>query len=171
MRHIFAMAFLAVLLSAASPIGYSQLRNLSEYSQDCIDTQQTNFVLREKDTADFRWSSEWTHGTVNAYPDKKAMLVWHFKDGSKAYSRQGDMIGDMGQITGYLATDQSSNLEDIHRIKIQPMTSANYPVEVELWIGEIEDSTGFSPEMLVDKACNDEQSIELNRTYHFSRCK
>jgi hypothetical protein len=171
MRHILSMAFLAVLLSAAIPFGFSQLRNLSEYSQDCINTHLTNFVLRENNTADFQWSSEWTHGTVNAYPDNKAMFVWHFKDGSKAYSQQGDMIGDMGQITGYLATGQSSKLEDVNRNKVQPMTSANYPVMVELWIGEIEDSTGFSPEILVDRVCYDGQSIELNLTCHFSKCK
>jgi hypothetical protein len=171
MRHILSMAFLAVLLSAAGTSSFSQLRNLSEYSQNGIQFNQTGFVLREKDVADYHWTSQWTHVAANAYPDKKAMFIWHFKDGLKAYLQQGEYVGDMGQITGYLLTGQSVNLEDVHRKKIQPMTLSNYPVKVELWIGEIEDSTGFAPEILVDRVCLDDQSIELNQAYHFSSCK
>jgi|WetSurMetagenome_2_1015567.scaffolds.fasta_scaffold513465_1 hypothetical protein len=172
MHRIFSIAFIAILLSAASPSGFSQLRNLSEYSQDRIQMDQTNFVLREKDIADFHWASEWTHTTAYAYPDKKAIFLWKFKDGSKAYSHPDDfLIGDLGKAMGYLVTGQSANLEDIHGRKIQPMTLSNYPVEFELWIGEIDDSTGYAPESLLDKVCFAEQSIRLNESNHFSDCK
>ena len=171
MRHIPSIAFLSVLLSAANPYAFSQLRNLSEYSQDCIHSDKTYFVLHDTGIADFGWASQWTHTTANAYPDKAAMFLWKFKDGSKAYARQGDRIGDLGQATGYLVADHAATLEDVHRKEIQPMTIANYPVEVELWIGEIGDSTGFSPEMLADKACFDAPRIEFNRTYRSSECK
>ena len=172
MRHTFSMAFMAVFLIAASPSGFSQLRNLSEYTQDCIHISQTSFVLREKDSAEFQWASEWTHTTAYAYPDKKAIFIWKFKDGSKAYSHQGDfLIGDLGKATGYFITGQSANLEDAHGKKIQPMTAANYPVEFELWIGEIDDATGYAPEMLLDRVCYEPQSIQLNSPQHFSRCK
>ena len=172
MRHILSMAFMAAVLSAASPFGFAHLRNLSEYSHDCIHIDQTSFALRENNAADFQWASEWTHTTAYAHPDKKAIFVWKFKDGIKAYSHQGDFIlGDLGKATGYLITGQSANLEDIHGKKIQPMTPSNYPVEFELWIGEIEDSTGYAPENLLDKVCFDAQSIRLNEPNHFSRCK
>jgi hypothetical protein len=172
MRPVFSMAFMAVLLSAASPYGFSQLRNLSEYSQDRIQLNQTNFALRENDVAEFRWASEWTHTTAYAYPDKKAIYLWKFKDGSKAYSQQGDfLIGDLGKATGYVVTGQSANLEDIHGKKIQPMTLSNYPVELQLWVGEIDDSTGYAPESLLDKACFDAQNIALSVPQHFSKCQ
>jgi len=172
MRHIFSMAFMAVLWSAASPSGFSQLRNLSDYTEDRIQISQTSFVLHDKDIAEFQWASEWTHTTAYAYPDKTAIYLWKFKDGSKAYSHQGDfLIGDLGKATGYLITGQSANLEDVHGKKIQPMTVANYPVEFELWIGEIDDSTGYAPEMLLDRVCFEPQSIQLNSPQHFSRCK
>jgi hypothetical protein len=172
MRHIILVAFMAVLLGAAIPSGYSQLRNLSEYSLDCINVDQTDFTLREKDAAEFRWASEWTHTTAYAYPDKKAIFVWKFKNGSKAYTNQGDFfLGDLGKASGYLITGQSTNLEDVRRKGIQPMTASNYPVELELWIGEIEDSTGYAPETLLDKVCYDGQSIQLDHPHRFSRCK
>jgi hypothetical protein len=171
MRHIFSIVLMAVLLSAAVPSAFSQLRNLSEYSQDCVHLDKTYFVLRDAGAADFGWASEWTHTTANAYPDKAAMFLWKFKDGSKAYSRQGDLIGDLGQATGYLVAEHSANLEDVHRKKIQPMTPSNYPVEVELWVGEIDDSTGYAPETLVDRVCFDAQRIQPNDSNHFSKCK
>jgi hypothetical protein len=99
------------------------------------------------------------------------MFLWKFKDGSKAYAQQGDRIGDLGQAMGYLVENHAGNLEDVHRKKIQPMTASNYPVEVELWMGEIADATGFAPESLVDKACFDAPRIEVNQTYHSSECK
>jgi hypothetical protein len=171
MRYILSMALLAFLLSAAGPFGFSQLRNLSEYSQDCIHSDKTYFVLHDTGTAEFGWASKWTHTTANAFPDKAAMFLWKFKDGSKAYARQGDLIGDLGQATGYLVEDHAGSLEDVHRKKIQPMTASNYPVEVELWMGEIGDSTGFAPESLLDKACFDAPRIEANQTYHSTECK
>jgi len=171
MRHIFSIAFMAVMLSAAGPYSFAQLRNLSEYSQDCIHPDKTYFLLNDAGAADFGWTSEWTHTTANALPDKAAMFIWTFKDGSKAYSRQGDLIGDLGQATGYLVSDHAANLEDVHRKKIQPMTLANYPVVLELWIGEIDDSTGYAPETLVDRICFDAQRIQLNTPNHFSKCK
>ena len=171
MRNLIGIACLALYLNAASPQGFSQLRNLSPYELDRINRDKTYFQLQEKDLADFGWASEWTHTTAYAYPEKAAMLVWHFKDGSKAYTRQGDLLGDAGQATGYLLCDQATNLEDAHHKKIQPMNKANYPVKVELWIGEIGDSDGFSPETLVDTACFNAQNIEYSRRYHFSDCQ
>ena len=172
MRPIISIAFVAVLLSVAIPPGIAQLRNLSEYSQDCIVADKTYFVWRDAGSADFGWTSQWTHTTANAYPEKKAMYVWKFKDGSKAYSQQADfLVGDLGQATGYVITGQSATLEDAHRKKIQPITAANYPVEVELWIGEIDDSAGYAPENLLDTVCFNAQNIRSNESNHFSRCK
>jgi hypothetical protein len=171
MRNLIGIACLALCLNAASLPAFSQLRNFSEYSQDCINKEKTYFLLQEKAGADFGWASEWTHTTANAHPEKAAMFLWHFKDGSKAYTRQGDLLGDAGQATGYLLCDQSATLEDASRKKVQPMSKANYPVKVELWIGEIGDSSGFSPETLVDSACFNAQSIEYNRRYNFADCE
>jgi hypothetical protein len=171
MQNLAGIACLVLCLNLASPLGFSQLRNLSEYSQDCINKEKTYFTLQEKDVADFGWASEWTHTTAYAQPDKAAMFIWHFKDGSKAYTQQGDLLGDAGQATGYLMSDRSSNLENAQRKKIQPMSKTNYPVKVELWIGEIGDSKGFSPESLVDTACFDANSIEYDRRYNFADCQ
>jgi hypothetical protein len=171
MRIFNGFACLALCLYTACLPGFSQLRNLSEYSQDCINREKTYFLLQEKDGADYGWASEWTHTTAYANPEKAIMFLWHFKDGSKAYTRQGDLLGDAGQSTGYLLCDQSANLQDASRKKIQPMSKTNYPVKVELWIGEIGDSNGFSPETLVDAACFSAQSIEFNRRYNFTDCK
>ncbi len=49
------------------------------------------------------------------------------------------------------------------------MTRNNYPVKLELWIGDINE-TGFSPTIPIDAVCFDAQSIEPNRTYYFSSC-
>lgn len=171
MQNLIRAICLAFILSTAIPAGIAQLRNLSEYLQDRINTDKTYFALKENDAADFGWASEWTHGVANAFPEKAIMFLWHFKDGSKAYARQGDLLGDAGQSTGYLMSDRSANLEDAHRKKIQPMSKTNYPVKVELWLGEIADSTGFSPETLVDTACFNAQSIETNHSYHFADCQ
>ncbi len=172
MRYFITAFVMTVLLSMASPSGFAQLRNLSEYSHDCINVDQTVFVLREKDTAEFHWASEWTHTTAYAQPEKEAIFAWKFKDGSKAYSNQGDFIlGDLGKATGYLIIGKSANLEDINGKKIQPLTSANYPVELELWIGEIDGSTGYKPEHLLDKVCFEGSSISPDEPNHFSRCQ
>jgi hypothetical protein len=171
MRYGKRATLLILLMGSLSPFASSQLRNLSEFSQDRINNEQTYFVLRDTGEADFAWASEWTHVTAYANDDKFAILVWHFKDGTKAYSQQGVGIGDLGKNSGYLLTDKSRNLEDIHRKKIQPLTRDNYPLRIELWIGGIDDSTGYSPEALGDAACFKASNIEYNISYHFSSCR
>jgi hypothetical protein len=163
-------AFLALLLNATSPAGFPQLRRISEYSQDRINTDQTYFVLSDTGAAVFGWASEWTIYTSMDHSEKSAMFLWHFKDGSKGYAQQAEDIGETGKTLGYLITGKSSNLENVRRKPIQPMTRSNYPVKVELWIGEVGEA-GFSPEILIDTACVHQQSIEPNRTYYFSDCK
>ena len=164
------IVLLAAFLIGANPSGFSQLRNLSPYDNDRINPEHTFFVLKDASSASFGWACEWTHMTANAYPEKHGIFVWHFKDGSKAYSRHGEYIGDTGKLTAYQPKDESSNLEGIKHDKIQPMTRTNYPVKVELWVGEAEDNTDYKLEELVDRACFDAQSIEYGRTYHFSDC-
>ena len=171
MRYSMKAAFLALLVFTVNSSAFSQLRNISEYSLDRINADQTLFMLRDTGTANYDWASEWSNMTVNAYADKTAMFLWHFSDGTKAYSRQGEFIGDAGQITGYLITGKSSNLEDIHGKSIQPMTRSNFPVKIELWIGEVRDSSGYSPETLVDALCLDAKTIEYNQPYHFAHCQ
>jgi hypothetical protein len=163
------VTLLAFILIAASPAGFSQLRKESEYSQDRVNTDHTYFVLHDTGAADFGWASEWTMYSSIDYAEKPALFIWYFKDGSKAYSQQMEDMGRAGQDLGYLVTSKSSNLEDIHRKPIQPMTRSNYPEKLELWIGEAGD-TGFSPKILIDAACFHAQSIEANRTYFFSSC-
>lgn len=169
--RILLAASIAMLLNSASPSGMAQLRNLSPYDVDCINAEHTYFVSKDDKNAGFGWASEWTHMTVNANPEKQAIFVWHFKDGSKAYARQGENIGDAGQITGYLLTDEASSLEGVDHSKVQPLTSGNYPTKVELWIGEVQSQTAYKPEMLVDSACFDAQNVEHGRTYHVSACR
>jgi hypothetical protein len=170
MHHIRRSTLFLVLLSVLAPSGFSQLRNLSEYTQDRINPTKTYFVLHETGSAEFVWSSEWTHTTANALDGKSAIFVWQFKDGSKAYSQQGVGIGEIGKSSGYLLTDKSADLEDIHRKKIQPLTLNNYPVKVELWIGGIGDSEGYSLEIHGDDACVQTPSIKYNIPYSFSEC-
>ncbi len=169
MRLSTAAVFLAFILIAASPAGFSQLRKTSEYSEDRINTDNTYFVFHGADTADFGWASEWTLYSSIDYSEKPALFIWYFKDGSKAYSQQVEDIGRAGQDMGYLIIAKSSNLEDVHRKPINPMTRNNYPVKLELWIGEVEEA-GFLPKIMIDTACFDAKSIEPNRTYHFSSC-
>ena len=171
MRSLIQIACLALCLNTASLLGFSQLRNLSPYDRNCINREKTYFQLTENNVADFGWASEWTHTAAYAYPEKMIMFVWSFRDGSKAYARQGDLLGDTGQSTGYLLQDQSAALEDAQRKKIQPMSKTNYPVKVELWLGEIGDSIGFSPEILVDAACFNAQSFDYNHRNSFVNCQ
>jgi len=170
MHRIIRGTFFLFLLSVLATSGVSQLRNLSQHTRDRINPERTNFVLHDNGSAEFVWSSEWTHMTANAYDGKSAIFVWHFKDGSKAYSQQGMGIGEIGKNSGYLVTDKSADLEDIHRKKIQPLTLNNYPVKVELWVGEIGDSEGYSLEFLGDDACVQVSKIEYNIPYRFSEC-
>jgi|WetSurMetagenome_2_1015567.scaffolds.fasta_scaffold947086_1 hypothetical protein len=168
MRSITRAAILLVLL--INPSGFSQLRNNSEYSQDAINTNKTYFVLHDTGAVEFGWASEWTNASADLYADKSAMFLWHFKDGSKAYSLQEQEIGEIGKNSGFLLARKASNLEDIHHKSIQPLTLNNYPVRVELWIGEIGDSAGYSPEILGAAVCLNAPGIEYNRPYHFSSC-
>jgi hypothetical protein len=168
MRPLIGTAVLLVLL--ISPSGISQLRNNSEYLQDRINTDKTYFVLHDTGAAEFGWASEWTNASADLYSDKSAMFLWHFKDGSKSYSLQEQEIGEIGKNSGFLRTSKSTSLEDIRRKSIQPLTRDNYPVKVELWIGKVEESTGFSPETFGAAVCLNAPAIEYNRTYRFSSC-
>ena len=148
----------------------AQLRNFSEYNRDRINTDKTYFVLHATGDAEYGWASEWTHATAYAADGKDAILVWYFKDGQKAYSEQGEGIGEFGKTTGYLISETSDHLEDIHGNRIQPMSMDNYPVKIELWIGDIEDGTGYKPQAKGDEACLDAPVISYNNSYHFSEC-
>jgi hypothetical protein len=171
MYRSIGIILIALFLSSAGPSGFSQLRNLSPYDYDRINAEHTFFVLKDANTASFGWACEWTHMTANAYPEKHGIFLWHFKDGSKAYSHHEEYIGDTGKLTAYLPKDESPNLEGSKREKIQPMTRTNYPVKVELWVGEAPDNAELKLEELVDAACFDAQDIEFGRTYHFSECR
>ena len=96
MRHLMRVAFLAFLLNLTATPAFSQLWNNSEYIQDRINTDQTYFVLNEAGAAEFAWASEWTNDTVMNNENRSAMFLWHFKDGTTAYSLQEEFIGDIG---------------------------------------------------------------------------
>ena len=170
MRRTIRGTFFLVLLSALALSGFSQLRNLSQFTQDRINPERTYFILHENGSAEFSWASEWTHMTANAYEDKAAIFVWHFKDGSKAYAQQGSGIGEIGKNSGYLLVEKAGDLEDIHRKKIQPLTLNNYPIKIELWIGTIKDPAEYALETLGDEACFPPSKIEYNSTYRSAEC-
>jgi hypothetical protein len=169
MTRLARVFWAAFLLNLAGPAGFSQLRYPSPYSVDQINADRTCFVLEDQATATFRWVSEWTQMTVQNYEEKDAIFVWHFKDGTKAFSTYPQKIGDSGSIVSYLVAGESPKLESAGREKIQPLTLANYPVKVELWIGEAGDAR-FEPGTLIDAACSNARSIEYRRTYHFVSC-
>ena len=170
MRRFVGFGLVAFLVHAAVIAGFSQLRNVSEFSQDRINTEKTYFMLHDTGAAEFAWASEWTYATVDGNEEKAAMFLWRFKDGSTAYSKAAECIGDMGKSTGFLLTGQSTDLEDIHRKHVQPLSRNNFPVKIELWIGKISDSSGYSPESLGEALCLGARSIEPNRKYQFSAC-
>jgi hypothetical protein len=170
MRPTRIVLSILFLLSLTSATGICQLRNMSEYTVDRINTDQTHFILRETGEAEYVWSSEWTTSTAYANDGKDAIVIWIFKDGTKAYCQQGNGVGEFGKITGYLITDRASTLEDIHGRKIQPLTLENYPVKVELWIGEIGKDTGYAPEAKGNEACFNAPGIQYNISYNFSGC-
>ena len=163
-------ATLVLLFSIAGLSGFCQLRNNSEYSRDRISTEGTYFVFRDAGEAEYGWVSEWTMYTSIDYEGHPAMLLWHFKDGSSAYARQAEDIGETGRGLSYCISGKSSKLEDDRRKPVQPMSRQNFPVKLELWIGEFKESV-FMPKVLVDTACFDQQTIEMNRKYSFSECK
>ena len=171
MKQIAGVGLFLLCLFAAAPAGMPQLRNLSIYGQDCINTDQTFFVLRDTGAAEFSWATEWTHLTANNFPEKTAMLVWHFKSGSKAYSRVIDQLGDAGGSTGYFLAGKSADLKDAQGKTIQPMTRDNYPVKIELCVGDFVESKGFTPEVLIDTACLETQKIDVNHPYYFTQCE
>ena len=170
MHPLIRSVLWALLLIAESSPAFSQLRNLSPYSQDRINREQTFFRLRDSNTAEFAWASEWTHGSAYAFPEKSIIFLWHFKDGSVAYSQQGESLDDAGKTTDYLLAQKSDSLEDKSHKKIQPATLTNYPIRVELWLGEAANPDGFKPEMLFDAICLEARSLEYNRDYHFTNC-
>jgi hypothetical protein len=170
MSPLRKVAFLLVFLITALPLAYSQLRMHSPYEQDRINPDQTGFTLHDNGTVDFQWTSEWTEMTAQSYNDEIAIFVWHFKDGTKAYSRQGELVADFGKNTAYLLTQKASALEDASSNKIQPLTKTNFPTKVELWIGSITESKTYAPKSMVDYLCFPSSEIEPNHTYHFSDC-
>jgi len=170
MRFCRRAVFLILLISGPILYASAQLRNMSQYSRDRINTEQTGFVLHNTGEAEYVWVSEWTHMTAYAAADKAAILVWHFKDGTKAYSQQGEGVGEFGKTTGYLITDKAAELEDVHRRKIQPLSRGNFPVKIELWIGEIDGSTGYLLQEKGDEACFEADAVEYDTPYHFTSC-
>lgn len=170
MHRFWKFGLLAFSFIVIVPSAFSQLRTNSDYSYDRINPEKTYFILHDTGAAEFAWASEWTYSAVDSNSEKAAMFIWHFKDGSKAYSLQTDLLDNMGKNRSFLITSRSSSLEDIHRKQIQPLTRDNYPTKVELWIGGIKDSTGYSPEFLGEALCLSAQSIESNRQYFFSSC-
>jgi hypothetical protein len=170
--HSLTRAAILCLLMGMSSSGSAQLRNNSEYMQDSINPDKTYFILHDTGAAEFGWASEWSNASADFYSEKSAIFLWHFKDGSKFYSLQEQQIGEIGKNSGFLLTRKSSKLEDIHRKSMQPLTQDNYPVRVELWIGEVGDLNGFSPEIPGAALCLKApgQKIEYNRPYHFSLC-
>jgi hypothetical protein len=149
----------------------TQLRNLSNYGQDCINTDQTYFILQDTGVAEYVWASEWTHLTANNFPESMVMLIWHFKDGSKAYSQVIEQLGEAGGIAGYLLSGKSTDLKDVQGKSIQPMTRENYPVKIELCVGDFIESKGFKPDTLIDTACLNAQKIDVNHRYYFTQCE
>jgi hypothetical protein len=171
MRYLMSVISLVFLLNITPPPGFSQLWNISDYLHDRINTEETYFILHDTGEAEFAWASEWTNDTVQNNENRSAMFLWHFKDGTIAYSLQQQFIGDIGKNAGFLVTAQSQHLEDIHRNQIQPLSRNNYPVKVELWIGNVGHSNGFSPEFMGEAVCLNVQSIEPDRKYLFSGCQ
>jgi hypothetical protein len=170
MRHAMKRILVCFLFCIAVPAAFAQLWNLSEYFKDRINTEQTYFILHDAGTAEFGWASEWTNDTVMNNEHKSAMFLWHFKDGTTACSLQQEFIGDIGKNAGFLVTGKASHLEDIHRKQIQLLSLDNYPLKIELWIGKMEDSEGYSPELKGEELCFGAQSIESNHKYYFSAC-
>ncbi|HSW38765.1 MAG TPA: hypothetical protein VLL97_04665 [Acidobacteriota bacterium] len=170
MHLLIKPALMMTLLCAAAFSGYAQLRTHSPYHQDRINTDATRFTLHETDTAEFTWASEWTQETAQSFSDYSAIFLWHFKDGTKAYSRQGKYVGDFGRLTGYDPAESGSALTDGNLNATQPMTRNNYPVMLELWIGKAGESGRVDTQMLVDYVCFEGPGIEYGRPNYFSRC-
>jgi hypothetical protein len=165
----YLAVFLFLLFNTVSP-AISQLRMHSPYEQDRINPDQTGYILHDDGTADFLWASEWTELTAQSCTHEVALFVWHFKDGTKAYTRHRDYLTDFGKNSGYLLAQKSSALEDARGNSIRPLTKNNFPIKVELWIAEVGETKEYSLKAIVDYLCLTSSSIEPNRTYHFSDC-
>lgn len=157
-------------LNVAIPSAFSQLRNISPYSQDRIDLDATYFLLEDDGSAHFVWASEWTLYTSIDHAGRSALLLWRFKDGSSGYVPMAENIGEAGRSLGYRLSGTLSTLNDASGKPVQTLTRSNPPVRVELWLGKADDP-GFAPETLVDKACSEPSGIEPGRAYHFGACK
>jgi hypothetical protein len=170
MHRFFRISMAVFLLNAFISAGFPQLRQPSEYMADRINLEHTYFVLYNSNEAGFGWGSEWTQTSSQNFEEKNALLLWHFKDGSIAYTRQGEYIGDFGMLRPYLMTEESKTLRDLHHNPIQPLTLENFPVKIELWTGEAGDPADFKPETLLDSVCLAEQKIEYGYAYYFFGC-
>jgi len=146
------------------------LRYNSDYSVDRINLEETCFLLRDSGAAEYRCASEWTTLTVQTNLTRAVFFVWHFKDGTKGFARQAEYAGDIGVRTEFFMTHSFTDLEDQKGKKLQPLSRDNYPVRVEVWLGESEAASGYIPEIPIDKACLDVQTIEFNRPYYFKVC-
>lgn len=170
MHRFLRIPLFLFLLHVAGSFAFSQLRNTSPYMQDRVNIENTYFVLYDTNEAGFGWASEWTQTTARTQAEKTALFKWHFKDGSVAYTQQGDYIGDIGMFLAYLVTDESEKLKDVHGNPAQPMTLKNYPVKIELWVGTAGEKTDFKPEILIDSVCYNEEGIEYGYAYYFYDC-
>lgn len=162
--------FLLIFLLTAIPPAIAQLRMHSPYDQDRINPELTRFTLHDSNGAEFEWTSEWTEMTAQSCTDEAAIFIWHFKDGTKAYSRQGDLVTDFGKNQAYKLSQKSSDLEDENHNRIQPLTKTNFPIKIELWVGTTGEATGYSPKARIDYLCLETKEIEADRTYHFTDC-
>ena len=171
MKRIARVVLFSFLVHMAGYGAFSQLRSPSEYNRDGIDLENTYFVLYEGDEAGYGWASQWTQSTARTYADKIAFFKWYFKDGTIAYSRQGEHVGDIGMISKYLLTDESETLSDAEGNEVQPMTLGSYPIKVELWMGVSDQSNRFEEKVLVDAGCTDQESIQRGYAYYFSGCE
>jgi hypothetical protein len=170
MRRLILIVFLLFLVSAVASSGFSQLRMPSPYFQDRINLEGTYFVLNDGTTAGFGWASEWTQETAQTFDQITAIFLWHFKDGSVAYVKQGEYISDFGMLRSYLAKEEAPILKDGKGKPFQPMTLKNYPVKIELWIGTADENTGFTTKVLVDTVCFESDTVEYGQRYYFKSC-
>ena len=170
MHRFVAKISLALWLWFACSSGFAQLRYNSDFSVDRINTEQTSFTLHDSGAAEYSCASEGTWLSVQTNLTMTVLFVWHFKDGTKGFARQVEYVGDIGVLTEFLMIKSFSDLEDKQNKKIQPMTRENYPVRVEVWIGEYGEAAGYVPEIMIDQACFDAQPVDFNRPYPFKNC-
>ena len=161
MRPGIRVVVAVVLITVSEPFTYGQ----AGFPEDRIDTVNTTFAFGPN----FRWSSEWTSETVATHGDKNVMFLWHFKDGTVGYVFNGNHLSDAPLVGYRMSNAGASPLEDINRNSIQPLTLTNFPVKVELYLGESEFFTTYVPQILIDTVCFGGESIESGQVYHLSR--